>query len=281
MPLTRVHCTWIQPTSRSSVHYQAAGSLQSLYFHLLQKTSKNAMEICIDSLRSAQNAIRGGATRLEVCSSLSEGGLTPTPGLLHVIKSCNSKIPLYCMIRIKSGNFIYTREEMDAMIFDVKILSQSGADGFVFGALTENYQIHKNFCREIISAVAPKKVTFHRAFDEVQEPLEALEDVISLGFERILTSGQKNTAMEGLELIKRLVKIAGDRIILMLGSGINPDNISEIKQTSEAKEFHASAKVKVAETQTANKVKMADTESFLFVASEDLVRKMIDAINKA
>ncbi|XP_063977678.1 copper homeostasis protein cutC homolog [Diachasmimorpha longicaudata] len=238
------------------------------------------MEICIDSLQSAHNAIRGGATRLEICSSLSEGGLTPTPGLLHVIKSCSSQIPLYCMIRIKPGNFVYTREEMDAMIFDLKILSEHGADGFVFGALTENYQIHKNFCREIISSAAPKRVTFHRAFDEVRDPLEALEDVISLGFERILTSGQRNTAVEGLNLIKKIVEIAGDRIVVMPGSGINPGNISEIKRISDAKEFHASAKIKITETETVNKVKMAETESVIFTASEDLVRQMIQAINE-
>lgn len=239
------------------------------------------MEICIDSLQSAHNAIRGGATRLEVCSSLAEGGLTPTPGLVYTIKSQNSKIPLYCMIRIRAGNFIYTREEMNAMLFDLKLLSQNGADGFVFGALTSSYEINKEFCAEIVSAAAPKGVTFHRAFDEVKEPCLALEDVISLGFERILTSGQKNTAIEGLKVIQMLVNKAVDRIIVMPGSGITPDNISEIKETSGAREFHASAKIRLDEGKVGNKVKMADKESFLFVASEDLVKRMTGIVNIA
>ncbi|XP_011307969.1 copper homeostasis protein cutC homolog [Fopius arisanus] len=239
------------------------------------------MEICVDSLQSAHNAVKGGATRLEVCSSLSDGGLTPTSGLVHTIKSQYSKISLYCMIRIKPGNFVYTREEMDAMLFDVKILSQNGADGFVFGALTENYEIHNDFCREIISTAAPKRITFHRAFDEVLSPFVALEELITLGFERILTSGQKNTAIDGLDLIQKLVQVAGNRIVVMPGSGINSTNILEIQKISGAKEFHASAKMRITEKCAENKVKMSERESFLFVASEDLVKQLVVAIRTA
>ncbi|XP_044006074.1 copper homeostasis protein cutC homolog [Aphidius gifuensis] len=181
------------------------------------------LEICIDSIESVKNAVNGGANRLEICSSLSEGGLTPTLGLINFTKQYTN-IPIYSMIRIRSGNFNYTQEEIDAMIYDLKLLKNHNVDGFVFAA-------------------RPKPVTFHRAFDEVDEPFIALNEIINLGFERILTSGKKNTAIEGIELIKQLVEKADDKIIIMPGSGITCDNISLIKNSTGAKEFHASAKI--------------------------------------
>ncbi|XP_015124144.1 copper homeostasis protein cutC homolog [Diachasma alloeum] len=238
------------------------------------------MEIAIYSLQSARNAINGGATRLEICASPSEGGLTPAPGLVHAIKSQYSKIPLYCMIRIKPGNFVYTREEMDVMLFDLKILSQNGADGFVFGALTENCEVHKDFCREIISAAAPKGVTFHRAFDQVEDPFTTLEDLISLRFERLLTSGQKNTAIEGVKLLQTLVKKAGDRISIMPGSGVTPNNISTIMEISGANEFHSSAKIRIDAEGVLNKIKLSEDEKFITVANEGFVKQMTEIINQ-
>ncbi|CAG5106264.1 Similar to ALLC: Probable allantoicase (Homo sapiens) [Cotesia congregata] len=202
------------------------------------------MEICIDSIASAKNAIKGGASRLEACSALSEDGLTPTPGLIRFIKNF-SKVPVHAMIRIRAGNFVYTEEEKEAMLYDLQILDSVGADGFVFGALNPDFTVDEDICREVIKAAKCKPVTFHRAFDEVKNPLAALEKVISLGFSRVLTSGQKNTAPEGLEMITELVKAAGDRIVVMPGSGITPDNILLIKDATRAREFHASAKIRV------------------------------------
>ncbi|XP_034944184.1 copper homeostasis protein cutC homolog [Chelonus insularis] len=239
------------------------------------------MEICIDSIESAKNAIRGGATRLEACSALSEDGLTPTPGLIRFIKQF-SNVPVYAMIRIRSGNFIYTHEEKQAMLYDLAILKDAGADGFVFGALNQDKTINYESCREIISAVGPEKhVTFHRAFDEVKDPIQALEELVKLGFERVLTSGQKKIALEGLPLITDLIKHAKNRIIVMPGSGINPENIAFIKNTCKAKEFHASARIRIAmenETLKANKIDDLNLH-YINVASEELVRKMVDIIN--
>uniref|UniRef100_A0A0C9R4U5 Copper homeostasis protein cutC homolog n=2 Tax=Fopius arisanus TaxID=64838 RepID=A0A0C9R4U5_9HYME len=240
---------------------------------------QNTMEIAIYSLKSARNAINGGATRLEICASPSEGGLTPAPGLVHIIKSQYSKIPLYCMIRAKPGSFVYTREEMDVMIYDLKILSESGADGFVFGALTENFEIQKEFCREIVSAAAPRGVTFHRAFDQVDNPLTALEDIINLGFERLLTSAQKNTAIEGVKLLKTLVEKAGDRIIIMPGGGVTRENISEIMEISGAHEFHSSAKQRIKVEGVLNKIELSEDEQFITEVNEDFVKQMIEIMN--
>nr|XP_012136229.1 PREDICTED: copper homeostasis protein cutC homolog [Megachile rotundata] len=239
------------------------------------------MEICIDSLESARNAIEGGAVRLEVCSALSEGGLTPTPGFLHKIKSF-SPVPVYAMLRVRAGDFVYSKEEMDVMLQDLKILKDQGADGFVFGALKSNDEIDVESCKIILSAAEPLPVTFHRAFDEVADPFESLDTLIALGFERILTSGQKDTAVEGLELIEKLVKKAGDKIIVMPGSSITTDNILKIKKDSGAKEFHASAKSKMLTFAGGNKIKIgASKETRMLVTDRKLVQEMVEIITNA
>ncbi|XP_076651065.1 copper homeostasis protein cutC homolog [Halictus rubicundus] len=235
------------------------------------------MEICVDSLESARNAINGGAKRLEVCAALSEGGLTPTPGLVKKIKSFSS-IPIYAMLRLRAGNFVYSKDDMEVMLEDLKILKNHGADGFVFGALTSNDEINVDFCKDILSQASPLPVTFHRAFDEVSDPLRSLETLIELGFERILTSGQKDTAEEGLEVIETLVREAGDRIVIMPGSGITVNNISKIKMATGAVEFHASAKKKMA-TSGGNKIKIgADKKSIVMLTDSDLVRNMVSIL---
>lgn len=240
------------------------------------------MEICIDSLESARNAIEGGATRLEICSALSEGGLTPTPGFLRKIKSF-SPVPIYAMIRLRAGNFVYSKEEMDVMLQDLKILKDQGADGFVFGALKSNDEIDVESCEIILSAAEPLPVTFHRAFDEVTDPFESLDTLIDLGFERILTSGQKVTAVEGLELIQKLVEKARDKIIVMPGSGITADNILKIKHVSGAKEFHASAKSKMLNfIPGGNKIELGiSKETRTRVTDKKVVQEMIEIIRNA
>lgn len=236
------------------------------------------MEICIDCLESARNAIEGGATRLEVCSALSEGGLTPTPGLVQTVKSF-SALPIYAMLRLRPGNFVYTQEEMDVMLHDLRILKDHGVDGFAFGALTSNGEINLTFCKSVLSAAHPLPLTFHRAFDEVNDPLSSLETLIDLGFERILTSGQKDTAEEGLPLIQRLVQAARNRIVIMPGSGIAEHNISKVKAISGAKEFHASAKKKMPTSGGANRVKIGDSkENCIMVTDSELVREMLRII---
>ncbi|XP_076166145.1 copper homeostasis protein cutC homolog [Ptiloglossa arizonensis] len=234
------------------------------------------MEICVDRLESARNAIEGGATRLEVCSALTEGGLTPSPGLVKKIKSF-SPIPLYVMLRSRSGDFVYAREDMDVMLHDLRILKDHGADGFVFGALTSSNRINVEFCRDVLSAASPLPVTFHRAFDEIDDPLQSLETLIELGFERILTSGQRDTAEEGLELIRSLVQRAQGRIIVVPGSGITKDNIVKVKRVSRAKEFHASAKKMV--SGGGNAVKIGSSKEIGATVTDcELVRELVELV---
>lgn len=233
------------------------------------------MEICIDSLESARNAIEGGASRLEICSALSEGGLTPSPGLLERIRSF-ATIPLYAMIRIRGGDFVYTTEEIDAMLHDLLILKDHQANGFVFGALTSDREIDTVACERMISAARPLPVTFSRAFDLTVDPLKSMQALADLGFRRILTSGQKNSALEGLELIKTLVQKA-QKLIIMPGAGITKDNIRKIME-SGAKEFHASAKRRKMVIY-ANRVKLGSNENdFINVTDKELVKELVDIV---
>ncbi|XP_033208182.1 copper homeostasis protein cutC homolog [Belonocnema kinseyi] len=238
------------------------------------------MEICIDNVESAKNAIKGGASRLEVCSALSEGGLTPTPGFLSLIRKI-SPIKIYAMIRVRAGNFVYTREEMDAMLIDIEALKNLKTDGFVFGALTEEGEIHVDFCKEIITAARPFPVTYHRAFDQVNEPLKSLETLCEVGFERVLTSGQRLSALEGISLIKKLIELAQARIIIMPGAGITKDNLKAIKEKSGAKEFHASAKRAKKFLKRSTDVKIGSGTDFcVMVTDEELVRELVNILKE-
>lgn len=199
------------------------------------------MEVCVDSVESAINAERGGAGRLELCSSLLEGGITPSLGLLQVVKQY-VRIPVYVMIRPRGGDFLYSDRELEVMRKDIEMMKSHGADGVVFGALTEDGRVDAELCMELLALSRPLPATFHRAFDMVHDPVVALETVITLGFERVLTSGLDSTVLEGLPLIKRLVEQAKGRIIIMPGGGITERNLQRILEGSGAQEFHSSAR---------------------------------------
>ncbi|XP_066476450.1 copper homeostasis protein cutC homolog isoform X1 [Tiliqua scincoides] len=199
------------------------------------------MEVCVDSVESAVNAERGGAGRLELCSSLMEGGTTPSTGLLQVVKQC-IRVPVFVMIRPRGGDFLYSDREVEVMKADIRLAKQHEADGLVFGALTEDGRIDIELCTALLAVSRPLPVTFHRAFDMVYDPLSALETLISLGFERVLTSGCDTSALEGLPLIKRLTDQAKGRIVVMPGGGITERNLQRILEGSGASEFHCSAR---------------------------------------
>ncbi|XP_039631001.1 copper homeostasis protein cutC homolog [Polypterus senegalus] len=199
------------------------------------------MEVCVDSVESAINAERGGASRIELCSSLLEGGITPSIGLLQVVKQY-VQIPVFTMIRPRGGDFLYSDRELEVMKTDIHLCKSNGADGLVFGALTEDGRIDAELSMELLAISRPLPVTFHRAFDMVHDPVVATETLISLGFERVLTSGCDATALEGLPLIKRLVEQAKGRIIVMPGGGITERNLQRILEGSGAQEFHCSAR---------------------------------------
>uniref|UniRef100_A0A4W4FTC9 Copper homeostasis protein cutC homolog n=1 Tax=Electrophorus electricus TaxID=8005 RepID=A0A4W4FTC9_ELEEL len=200
------------------------------------------MEVCVDSVESAINAERGGAGRIELCSSLLEGGITPSIGLLQVVKE-NVQIPVYVMIRPRGGDFLYTDREVEVMRKDIELMKSHKADGLVLGALTEDGRVDVALCMELLAACRPLPVTFHRAFDMVHDPSVALETLASLGFERILTSGCDSSALEGLLLIKRLVEQVNSIYIFMSQrGGITERNLQRILEGSGAQEFHCSAR---------------------------------------
>ncbi|XP_017780087.1 PREDICTED: copper homeostasis protein cutC homolog [Nicrophorus vespilloides] len=246
--------------------------------------SSKVLEVCVDSFESAMAAILGGASRLELCSSLSEGGLTPTPGLLIQVQNQNvDKVPVYCMIRCRPGNFVYTHEEMEIMKEDAKILRKLGADGIVFGALLENGDVDMKNSREIVKAAFPLPLTFHRAFDYCRRPTIEMEVIIDLGFSRILTSGKQVNAQMGVKLIKKLIEQAEKRIIIMPGCGVTVETLKYIIDNTGAAEYHGSFKKPkpstMAEGETETEAKLCDKEVELFVTSQDLVAEAVHILS--
>lgn len=201
-------------------------------------------EICANSVESCVEAQRGGADRVELCAGIPEGGTTPSYGDIIVARKVLDTTKLHVIIRPRGGDFLYSDLERQIMLEDVRMARQLGVDGLVFGALLPNGDIDMDFMRQLMTESEGMSVTFHRAFDVCRNPFLALEQIIELGCNRILTSGQMPKAEEGVDILKQLVDKAGDRIIIMPGCGVNAGNISRIAQTTGAKEFHFSARSK-------------------------------------
>ena len=198
-------------------------------------------EICANSVASCIAAQEGGADRVELCSGIPEGGTTPSFGMIRKARA-SIDIALNVIIRPRGGDFLYTADELEEMVHDIRIAKELGADGLVFGCLTKEGDIDMEAMSVLMEAAAGLPVTFHRAFDHSADPMRALQDIIDLGCARILTSGCRPTAMQGSSLLAELVKAAGDRIIIMPGCGVNESNIAEIARLSGAREFHFSAR---------------------------------------
>ncbi|XP_014662932.1 PREDICTED: copper homeostasis protein cutC homolog [Priapulus caudatus] len=199
------------------------------------------MEVCVDCVESAINAEKGGATSLELCTSLLEGGLTPSIGLLRKVKEIVD-IPVFVMIRPRSGDFLYTGLEIEVMKEDISCCKENGADGIVFGILTREGNVDKERCLDLIDVARPLPVSFHRAFDLTSNWKDALGVLINLGFERVLTSGQDTSALDGLPVIRDMVQLAADRILVIPAGGISERNIERILEGSCTTEFHCSAR---------------------------------------
>jgi copper homeostasis protein len=202
------------------------------------------LEVCVDSVESAIAAQEGGADRVELCDNLLEGGTTPSAGTIQLARKYLT-IGLHVIIRPRGGDFCYSVIEFDVMKTDVQTAKSLGANGVVIGILTEDGAIDKERTRELIDLARPMSVTFHRAFDVTREPYEALQALIALTVDRVLTSGQENSALEGLDLISDLVQRAGDRIVVMPGGGITERNIKKIIAQSGAREAHVLATTSV------------------------------------
>jgi copper homeostasis protein len=200
------------------------------------------LEICAFNLASAMVAQRAGADRIELCASPDEGGVTPSPGTIRAARE-NLRIALYPIIRPRGGDFLYSDEEFRVMLRDIEYCKQTGCNGVVIGMLNTDGSVDRSRCARLVEAAYPLGVTFHRAFDWAANPFEALETIIGIGCERILTSGQRPTAMEGVEMIDQLVRAADDRIIIMPGSGVRSANITALAEKTGAAEFHTSARL--------------------------------------
>jgi copper homeostasis protein len=200
------------------------------------------LEICCYTLESALLAEQAGASRIELCDNAAEGGTTPSLGSIQLAKE-QLQIPLSVMIRPRGGDFCYSNLEYESMKRDVNIIKDlGGVQGIVFGFLRANGQIDVQRTKEMVELAESMEVTFHRAFDMCQDPLLALEQLKDCGVKRILTSGGRNKAMQGIDLLQQLVAKARDEIIIMPGSGVNESNLEELMTKTKAVEFHSSAR---------------------------------------
>lgn len=199
------------------------------------------VEACVNSVTSAIEAEKGGAHRVELCNNLYEGGTTPSAA--SIITTAQSiGIDLHVLIRPRGGDFLYSDLEFEVMKRDILFCKENGVKGVVLGVLKVFGEVDVKRTRELVEAASPMLVTFHRAFDMVLDPFQALEDVISAGCHRILTSGLANKVTNGLEMVRRMVELADGRIIIMAGSGINHENVKELLKWTGVTEIHASAR---------------------------------------
>lgn len=196
------------------------------------------LEICVDSLESAIAAEAGGAQRVELCTALAEGGLTPSLGLLRAVRS-RIAIDIHVMVRPRAGDFLYSSDDFALMKSEIAIARENGANGIVLGLLTADGDIDVERTAKLVELAHPMKVTFHRAIDLTRDIESALEDVIRTGAHLVLTSGGEPTAMQGRNFIRKMMLTAGDRIQIMAGGGIRPDNICEIARATGALEYHS------------------------------------------
>lgn len=199
-------------------------------------------EICTNSVESCVAAQEGGADRVELCAGIPEGGTTPSYGEIATAREVLKSTRLHVIIRPRGGDFLYSTLEAKAMLKDIEMAKQLGADGVVFGCLTADGEIDMHLMRQLMEASQGLSVTFHRAFDVCKNPQKALEQIIELGCNRILTSGQQATTEQGIPLLKELQRQADGRIILLAGCGVNEKNIAHIAAETGIQEFHFSAR---------------------------------------
>ena len=200
------------------------------------------VEVCANGVESCLAAQEGGADRVELCAGIPEGGTTPSYGEIKVARRVLTTTRLHVIIRPRGGDFLYSDLEVERMAADIAVCRELGVDGVVFGCLRTDGSIDVEKNRYLMDCAKGMSVTMHRAFDRAADPEQALEDIISLGFDRILTSGQQPKAIQGADLLARLNRQAAGRIILMAGSGVTEDNIAELRAKTGLHEFHFSGR---------------------------------------
>ncbi len=198
------------------------------------------MEICVDSIKSALNAQKGGADRIELCSNLAVGGTSPSYALIRQCKDLVT-IPTNVLIRPRGGDFTYSALEKAQILEDIIMCKNIGVNGIVIGALDDNGRLDKDFIWKCKSVAKDLQITFHRAIDVCINPLDCLNDLYEIGIQRVLTSGQASKALDGLDKLKLFVEESSNRISIMAGSGIRSHNIKQIIEATGVKEIHATA----------------------------------------
>ena len=241
------------------------------------------IEVCCSSTNEIKEAILGGAIRVELCGAISCGGVTPSYGLLKNAAALKDEIDINVIIRPREGCFLYSHEEVEDMCHDIDLCHELGLHGVVIGALTRDGDIDMEACRKMMEHAEGMSVTFHRAFDVCKDPAKALENIIELGCERLLTSGQQSTALIGAKKIADLIEQANGRIIIMPGAGIRPTNIAQIEKMTQAEEFHSTARITLSDGMIyrSNQVSFAvspDMEGLLPQSDHTVISELVNNV---
>ncbi|HEU6451847.1 MAG TPA: copper homeostasis protein CutC [Gemmatimonadaceae bacterium] len=237
------------------------------------------LEIAANSLGSALAAQEGGADRVELCDNLGEGGTTPSYGTIAGARD-RLRIPLYVLIRPRTGDFCYDAAELDVMLRDIEVCVRLGCDGVVIGALDTEGDVDETTCRELVAAAGSLGTTFHRAFDAARDQARALDSIIALGCERVLTSGGEVDALTGAERIAGFVRQAGSRLKVMAGAGIDAGNIHEVAARSKAHEFHGSGRAIRSSPSLHRNDRLRGLELNWWETDPAKVRAMVDALDR-
>ncbi|SIT95240.1 copper homeostasis protein [Pontibacter indicus] len=220
------------------------GQARSYWMERASSNPAPVLEICVDSVASALAAERGGAQRVELCDYLAGGGTTPSAGMIEVVRK-SIGIGLHVLIRPRRGDFLYTAAEFEVMKKDIALCRTLGVDGVVIGALTADGRIDTAGTAALMAQASGMSITFHRAFDLCADPFQALDELLALGVDRLLTSGQQETALQGAELIRKLHERAAGKLVILPGGGVTPAHVRELLRRTGVSEVHASARTSV------------------------------------
>lgn len=231
------------------------------------------LEVCVDTYDGATTALRGGAGRLELCSALSEGGLTPSAGLMRAAAAL--PIPSYAMIRPRSGLFVFSEAEVEIMLADIAMARDARLAGVVLGAQSSDGTLNVGVLERLVKAAGTMGKALHRVIDVVPNPLTALDEVIELGFERVLTSGGKPFAPEGVNLIRQMIAHATRQVSVMPGCGLTPENVANVLAATGATEAHAACRTRVVGDSTFSDF---DPPCGRYETSEAEVRQMVASL---
>lgn len=235
------------------------------------------LEICASSVSSARAAQEGGASRVELCQNLENGGTTPSHGQIMKTRSYLD-IGIHVLIRPRGGDFLYTSDEFEEILVNIEYCKEAGVDGVVIGILDKQGAVDMKRMQILIEKAKPLTVVFHRAFDKCRDPKASLEDIIALGCDRILTSGQGNTAWEGRQLLNELIEQANGRIEIMPGGGVNEDNMKQLLEVTGALSLHSSAKIDVPSAMEYKNSLVQGMDEGTVVSSTKKVHHMVDIL---